>query len=203
VVSLYSDDRFRGYSLSEGRPVAIVDLSYDAPGGFYGAASVSAVAARGEGPRLLGVQLNAGYAARLSSSLTLDLGITHSAYSHYSGLGSQSYTEVYGGIVGKNLSARVAVSPDYFGRGWTAHPEVNGHVSLSSNLDLTGDVGLLVPLGGPFYSKPVYDARFGLNQRIGPLSLHAAFTSRGASRAIYRGHHSSRNALVLGVSYAL
>lgn len=203
MVSLYSDDRFRGYSLSEGRPVAIVDLSYDAPDGFYGAASGSLVAARGEGPRLLGAQLNAGYATPITCGLTLDLGITHSAYSHYSGLGSRSYTEVYGGVAGKNLSARLSASPDYFGRGWTVHPEVNGNVSLSSSLDLTANVGLLVPLGGRFYSKPVYDARLGLNQRLGRLSLHAAFTSRGASRAIYHGRRSTRNAFVFGVSYAL
>ena len=62
VVSVFSDARFRGISLSDGRPVGILDLSYDAPGGLYGAFSGSVVDTRGEGIRALDVVLNGGYA---------------------------------------------------------------------------------------------------------------------------------------------
>src|SRR5436190_194451 len=49
AVSIFSDDRFRGYSLSDGRPVGILDLSYDAANGLYGALSGSVVATRHDG----------------------------------------------------------------------------------------------------------------------------------------------------------
>src|SRR3954451_12073395 len=48
VASTYSDQRFRGYSLSDGRPVGIIDLSFDRAGGFYADASGIVVAARNE-----------------------------------------------------------------------------------------------------------------------------------------------------------
>jgi len=77
AVSVFSDDRFRGYTLSDSRPVGILDLSYDAQNGFYGALSGSIVATRHDGLQPLGLQLNGGYAKRLSSGLTVDTGIVH------------------------------------------------------------------------------------------------------------------------------
>lgn len=202
VVSLFSDDRFRGYSLSEERPVAIFDLSYDLPDGFYAAASASAVAAR-EGVRPLGLQLNGGYARRLNSRLTLDVGAIHSTYSRYSGLtGARDYTEFYAGIAGHNISSRISVSPGYFRAGPTVHGEVDAHYALSRRLSVAGNVGLLLPLGRNYSARPVYDARLGLDRDFGRLSLHAAITSRGAGSSIYQGR-SDRHALVLGASYRL
>lgn len=202
VVSVFSDDRFRGYSLSGERPVAILDLSYDSPGGFYGAISASSVAARGESVRPLGLQLNAGYAKRLGR-LTLDLGAIHSNYSRYSGLaGASEYSEVYAGLAARNVSTRLSLSPGYFKSGATLHGEVNAHVGLSPKLNLVGDLGLLVPLGRNYSGHAVYDARLGLDRNFGRLSLHAAFTSHGRGGNIYHGH-SSRDALVFGVSYRL
>ena len=82
VVSIFSDSRFRGISLSDGRPVGIIDLSYDASNGLYGAVSGSVVDTRDDGVRVLSVTLNGGYATRLRSGLTADVGIVHSRYSH-------------------------------------------------------------------------------------------------------------------------
>jgi uncharacterized protein (TIGR02001 family) len=206
AVSVYSDSRFRGYSLSEERPVAVLDLSYDDPSGIYVALSGSGVASR-EGPRFLGVQVNGGYAKRLHSGLTLDVGAVHSAYSHYSGLGgSRSYTELYAGMTLKSVSSRLSVSPDYFGRGWTVHPEVTGRIQPARNLNISADIGLLIPLRQPTYWKQsytIYDARLGVDQAIGRFTLHGALTSRGKDRNIYTGHRASRNAIIVGLSYAL
>jgi uncharacterized protein (TIGR02001 family) len=116
VVSIFSDDRFRGYSLSEARPVGILDLSYDAPNGLYGTLSGSVVASRHDGLQPLRFAINGGYARRLRSGLTLDLGAVHSRYSEYSGIASDRYyTEVYAGVAGKLLGARISLSPDYIG----------------------------------------------------------------------------------------
>jgi uncharacterized protein (TIGR02001 family) len=207
AVSAYSDSRFRGYSLSEERPIAVVELSYDHPGGVYLALAGSGVAARGEGPQFLGVQINGGYATRLRSGLSLDVGAVHSTYSHYSGLGGgRSYTEVYAGIALKSVSSRISVSPDYFGHGWTVHPEVSGQVQPARNLSINANVGLLVPMSQAGYrvpAHPIYDARLAVDQALGRFTLHGAVTSRGKDQGIYSAGRASRNAFVIGISYAL
>lgn len=208
VVSVFSDDRFRGVSLSDGRPVGIFDLSYDAPGGLYGAVSGSVVDTRGEGIKALGLALNGGYATRLRSGLTADVGFVHSRYSHYSGVASgRAYTEVYAGLAGKLVGARLSVSPNYLGGArWTVHGEINGHVDLSKRLLVDGEIGLLVPLGGGGYqggSRPRLDARVGIAHRLGPVTLHAAFTSRTGDADIYAGRGHGRAAVIVGISTVL
>lgn len=208
VVSAYTDQRFRGYSLSDGRPIGILDLSYDAPNGIYAALSGSVVAARHEGLKGLGLALNGGYARRIGRDLTLDLGAIHSRYSRYSGvITGRSYTEIYAGLAGKIVGTRFSLSPNYIGPArWTLHGEINGHVDLTKDLLLDGAIGALVPLGNRTYqgaARSRWDARVGLAQRLGRLSLHAAFTARGKSPDIYANRRHGRTAIVLGISTAL
>ena len=208
VASVFSDDRFRGISLSDGQPVAILDLSYDAPSGLYGTASGSVVVTRHEGLKALGFVLNGGYAKRFSTGLTADFGIVHSRYSHYSGVASgRNYSEVYAGLSGKLIGARVSISPNYLGmERWTLHGEVDGHLDLTPKLLLDGTIGLHIPLQRGDYSsesRAQMDARISLAQRIGPITFHAALATRTGHSEIYsgRGHH--RTALVVGISSAL
>jgi hypothetical protein len=208
VVSVYTDDRSRGLSISDGRPVGIVDLSYDAPDGIYATVSGSAVATRSEGLKPLGLVLNGGYAMRLSSGLSLDGGVVYSRYSHYSGVGSgRDYAEVYAGLTGKILSGRISLSPNYLGAiRWALHSEVDAHLDLSRKTYLDGEIGALVPLGRNVYEggyRAQLDGRLGISRRLGPATLHAALTGRTGSAAVYglRGH--GRAALVLGISTAL
>jgi uncharacterized protein (TIGR02001 family) len=207
-VSFFTDNRFRGYSLSDGRPVAILDLSYDAPRGFYAAASGSIVATRRDGLQPLGLQLNGGYAKRLSSGLTVDLGIVHSSYSHYSSRGpAKSYTEAYAGLAGKLLSSRIYVSRGYLKAGsWTLYGEVDASVPAGTRLHLTGHLGMLVPLerrgAGETY-RPELDWRLGLARDIGPITVSAAWTGRGRSHDFDRERSYGRSALVLGFTYVL
>lgn len=208
VVSAYTDQRFRGYSLSDGRPVGILDVSYDAANGLYAAASGSVVATPHEGVKGLGLALNGGYAKRLRPDLTLDVGAIHSRYSEYSGIASgRSYTEFYAGLAGKFVGTRFALSPNYIGRAeWTFRGEINAHADLTRDLLLDGSIGALVPLGGANYpraGRAQWDARLGLAQRLGPVTLHAAVTARGKSPDIYAGRRHRRAALVLGISTAL
>jgi uncharacterized protein (TIGR02001 family) len=208
VVSAFSDERFRGFSLSDGRPVGTLDLSYDAPNGLYAAASGSVVASRGEGLKLLGASVNGGYAQRLRSGLTIDVGAIHSRYSRYSGLASRrSYSEVYAGLAGKLFGARISVSPDYLGFAhWTAHAELNGHVDLSRRIFADGEVGLLVPLGAGDYQaslQPQVDARAGIARRFGTITLHMAVTARSGFGDFYAARGHGHTALVLGISTTL
>ena len=206
AVSLFSDLRFRGYSLSDGRPVGILDLSYDAPSGFYGAFSGSVVASRDEGPKPLGLILNGGYARQVSPHMSLDLGVTHSFYSTYSDrAASLSYTEAYAGISGKLVSARLNISPDYV-KGGSAYGEVNANLPLARTLSFTAHAGLVVPFkevhSGYTYSRDI-DWKLGLAKLLGPVSLQAAWTGvRPGREDIYRERNHRRDAFIIGLTYS-
>jgi uncharacterized protein (TIGR02001 family) len=208
-VSIFSDDRFRGYSLSGGRPVGILDLSYDAPNGFYAALSGSVVATRHDRLQPLGVELNGGYAKRLSSGLTTDFGIVHSNYSRYSSrTADKSYTEVYAGLAGKVLSSRISVSPDYLKQGaWTVYGELDANVPARKKLRVSGHVGLLTPLDRRGYSgetlRPELDWRLGLARDLGPVTLSVAWTGISRNRDLDQERSYGRQALILGVTWAL
>lgn len=207
TISVFSDLRFRGISLSEGRPVGILDFAYDDPSGFYADAAASAVLRDGDEPEPLGIQLSGGYARRLKSGTTLDFGMTHSAYSRYSnGVPGRAYTEVYAGISHGALSSRVFVSPHYSVSGrWTAYGEINGNFSPATDWGVNGHVGMLVPLKsevGQSY-RTDFDWRVGVSRTFGPLSLHASWSDGGPGKDHYGGQAHGRSALVLGASWAL
>ena len=188
--------------------MGIIDVSYDASNGIYAAASGLVVAARDVGLKGLGLTLNGGYAKAISPGLSLDIGALHSVYSRHSGLvGGRSYTEAYVGVSSKYVGARLSVSPNYIGPGsWTAHGEVDGHVGLTHTLLLDGSLGILTPIGSRSYqngSHPQWDARIGLSQRVGPITLHAAVTGRGRSSQHYVYRDRDRVAVVLGISSTL
>lgn len=208
VVSIFSDDRFRGVSVSDGRPVGTLDLSYDASNGLYASLAGTLIATGDEGLRALSAAFDVGYAKRLHSGLTVDVGAYHSRYSHYSGLSSgRKFTEAYAGFSGRIVGARISVSPDYFGvPRWTAHGELDAHLDLSRNSSLEGRAGLLVPLSQESYEEDLhtqFDARLGIAQRTGPLTFHAALSGRSGSDEIYRRRGHGRLALVFGVSTTL
>lgn len=206
-VSLFSEASFRGYSLSEGRPVALFNLSYDDPGGAYAAMSASTVLGSDEAIAPLSLQLNGGYAKRLASDIVLDFGVTHSSYSRYASRGSSSYTEFYAGVSRKALSARISYAPHYFVSGYsTIYGEMDANFSPASKLNLNAHFGMLFPIDYPdSFGEPRVqrDWRLGVSRQAGRLSLHAFLTGGGPGRDFYRDHYHSRTRLVFGVSLPL
>jgi len=208
TVSIFSDARFRGYSLSQGRPVGIFDFAYDDPSGFYADASGTGVLQRNGHPAPLGLQLNAGYAKRLRSGTTLDFGVVRSSYSHYSRAeAATSYTEVYAGISRGGLSSRIFLSPHYSETGlWTAYGEINGTISPAAKWSLDGHVGMLVPLKTPRgneHYRTAFDWRLGVSRELGPISLHLAWDQGERGRPYYGDRAGRGRALVVGASLAL
>lgn len=208
TVSIFSDDRFRGYSLSDSRPVAILDFAYDAPSGLYGDASATGVLEQGGKPEPLSIQLTGGYAKRLKSGTTLDFGATHSRYVHYSsGEGGTSYTELYAGVSRGAISSRIFLSPHYFAPGlWTAYGELNGRVSPARDWGLDAHAGLLVPLrtpGGAEHYRAGFDWSIGATRELGRLSLRAAWSEGVRGRGYYPGRVQSSHAFVVGATLAL
>jgi uncharacterized protein (TIGR02001 family) len=206
ATTIVSDNRFRGYSLSDGRPAGILDLSYDDPSGLYGTMSGSLVATRHHGLQPLGLLLNAGYAKRLDTGLTVDVGVTHSRYSRYSNHAAETgYTEVYASLSGKFMTGRIYVSPDYLEHG-SLYGELNGSLPLASNLRLSGHAGLLVPFRRSSYEESYgrdVDWRIGIARQFGPLSLQAAWTAVRPGHESYRYGYHHRDGLVVSMTYAL
>ena len=194
--SLFTDARFRGYSLSSGHPVATFDLSYDDPSGVYGALSATAVLGADEAIAPMGLQLN-----------VFDVGVTHSNYSRYSSRASASYTEIYAGLSRKALSTRISFAPHYFASGYSnLYGEVNANVSPMPKLSLYAHVGLLVPLDYPetgLKPRTQHDWSLGVSRQTGPVSLHAILTGGGPDADYYDDRAHSRTKLVFGVSYPL
>jgi uncharacterized protein (TIGR02001 family) len=207
TASLFSDERFRGYSLSDTRPVAVLDLAYDDPSGFYADASGTVVFQSGH-PAPLGLELNGGYAKRLRSGTSLDFGVTNSIYSRYSGSeAAKSYTEIYAGISRGGLSSRIFFSPHYSESGlWTAYGEVNGSFSPAHKWSLDGHVGMLLPLKTPSGDqryRAAFDWRLGVTRELGPLSLHLSWNEGERGRAYYGDRSRSGRAIVVGASWVL
>lgn len=202
TVSIFSDARFRGFSVSDDHPVALLDLSYDDPNGAYLAASGTAVASS-QGVHPLALKLNGGYARRLSSGITIDTGIVHSRYSHYSSaVSGRAYTEMYGGVAWKSLSARLSVSPHYFETdSSTVYGELEDSLDLARKLRLSGHIGLLVPLRSE--RRPVYDWKIGMSWQFGRVSAHASWTGRRSVTRYEDVYARRTNAVVLGISRAL
>lgn len=172
----------RGYSLSGGRPVASLDLSYDDASGVYAAASGSGVATAHNGVEPLGLQGTIGYTRRLKSAV-LDFGVVNSGYTKYwSGGRSTHYVEGYLGIVMKNWSSHLFYSPDYYRMGGsTLYGEIDGVIRLRTTWRLTGHIGQLQRLDAvpPSGARSHTDWRVGVATRIAGFECQIAQTGGG------------------------
>jgi uncharacterized protein (TIGR02001 family) len=206
-LSLLSDYRFRGSSLSGDRPVLDVAASYDHASGAYLGASVVGVATAHSGLRILGFQEYAGYARRLNTGLTADVGLTHSNYSeYYVGHSETDYGQIYAGLITRHFSTHLYYSPRYFGYPLqTLYGEVEGVIQPARDWRLTGRLGMLTALNGsrrPGLQRTLYDWRIGLATQFKGLNLQLAVTGVGPDTDRDGADRHSREALVFGVTKA-
>lgn len=206
-ISIESDYRLRGYSLSAGRPVATVQASYDDLSGVYASAGASIVFAE-ESVRYLGVIGNLGYARRISPATTLDVGVTRTQFrAPYAGARHYRYTELYVGAIHNPLLARLSYSPDYFAEGaHTLYGELEGFVSVTDDLSISAHAGMLTYISKPYdyriSDSTHYDWRVGAMQRLGNFEVHATVSGGGPGDQYYRGRRHSRTAITAGASYS-
>jgi uncharacterized protein (TIGR02001 family) len=203
TLSVVSDYRFRGVSLSQQKPAAQASVDYDDPSGWYGGLFGSTVelagqsATTGQGVAYLGV------AVPIGGGFHWDVGANYSLFSagrYY------DYGEVYLGVTSLNLNARVHYSPDYFGleRG-SYYGEINGTYPFGDGFALLGHVGVLVPVGhgdiaGSTVRNPV-DARAGIGVEIFTFNVQVAWVGTngsGSSYPVYAGRR--RNTVVVSAS---
>jgi uncharacterized protein (TIGR02001 family) len=196
-IELQSDYRTRGYSLSDERAVATVNLGYDDLSGVYLGGALSGLWSHGQ-PRLLAARGYVGYAARLNRSVSADAGVIQTHYGASSMFGRAiDYTEFYAGVSSAGVSSHVFYSPDYYGTGQaTIYAQIEGGVELDPALSLSGHLGHLEYLEQPpYYPYPSrQDWRLTAVRRVGRTSLSLALSGR-----IERGDNQD-TALVAGVS---
>jgi uncharacterized protein (TIGR02001 family) len=204
TATVVSDDRFRGRSVSAGRPAASFDLGYDAANGAYGGVALSVVAARHDGLQPLAAQFYGGYVRRLQAGPSLDLGLTHVNYTEYwNGERSTQYSELYAGVITRRFATHLYYSPNYFGRdNATLYGEVDAAVTPARNWRLSAHLGVLTILNGPRPGdiRPTqYDWRIGLSTMVKGFQLEVAGSGAGPDRDYYDGEQRSRAGLILAL----
>jgi uncharacterized protein (TIGR02001 family) len=202
AASLQSDLRFRGVSLSDERPSARVTVSYDHPSGWYGGASAAGVEVA-PGQRGAQVLAYGGLAARLGSGLAWDLG---ASAVHFTASSRYDYLEVHAGLAGARWSARVSLSPDYYGSSMrSAYVEVDAAQPVAARLRLFGHAGVLVrgrDDGATGVRGARADVRAGIAAAFDAWDVQLAWV--GAQRDRPNGYAAAydRSTFVLGVTVA-
>lgn len=203
-VSLVSDYYYRGVGYSKGEPVAQFNLSFDTRSGFYAGSFASLLKMSGT-PRGVYAIGYAGYARRMTSGTSWEVGGSNHTFSSMSSL---NYREVYAGLGGERLSGRVSYSPAYLGTAMrTVYGELNGGVALDDNVGLFARVGYLRPVSAiPRYTSGArVDGRIGVAVSIEAWKMQAAWDALHAGKgeyARYSGSIGSRSGLVLTVGRA-
>jgi uncharacterized protein (TIGR02001 family) len=194
-VSIVSDYRWRGYSMSDDRPAAQATLAYDHPSGAYAGLFVSTVrlgAEREAGVQGLGY---AGYSGRLTGGLSWDAGVAYSAFSRPS---SYDYAEYHAGLAHIDWSARLSYAPRYFGRSYSAsYAELNLTPWSDRALAPLLHVGLLHSPDLEYLGlERIWDARIGLAYSVGLTTVQLSWSTASSARTI-TGGYVDRSAWVL------
>ena len=199
--SVMSDYRLRGYSLSHGRPAASARVGYDDPSGLFLDGSAIAFLAPGDSLQWMGAVGAVGYAKRVGGSLSVDAGVLRMQLSSRSSLGrAGGYTEIFAGVTGRALSARLAYSPDYFRPGIsTLYGSVEAVARPAEDWRLFGHVGALTRLRGtPAFpiNATQYDWRAGVSRSLGKLDLELSLSGGGPNRDYYGSTPHDKTAVV-------
>lgn len=203
-IEVTSDERWRGRSLSAGRPAATVSLGYDDRSGIYVDGSATVAALR-SGPDLVSIGVDAGYAQRLQNGLVLDLGLTRREFRGAgSGASGSGYTELYVGASGRSLSGRVLYSPDYLQRGvHTLYGTLDGVVRPLPGWRLLGHAGAMTvlrqrPWGGMTGTQ--LDYSLAVARQIGKVDARLAWSGGGPGKDFYSDRLRSRQAVTVSAS---
>lgn len=176
-MTLQSDYRTRGYSVTRNEPAATVQVSYDGMSGIYANGSLIGSLDEDDRPAVTGAIVNVGYAHKLASGVSLDGGYVHTGYfrsAYAPNRGDVHYDEIYLGAVFHRIAYHVYYSPDYLNTGVaTLYNEVAGSTALADKLQLNGRIGVTSYLGAPaqWRLKTDYDWEVGLARSIGPVTL--------------------------------
>ena len=202
--ALLSDYRFRGISLTSGKPAAQLSATYDDPHGWYAGGTLSAVLAScWQDCGGLQSIVYAGYATQHASGVAWDAGgdfwfsVTGNDY---------RFGEAHLGASYRDTSARVYYAPDYFGQSVSAvYAELNQALPLGSRARLLGHIGWLHTSSSPYGvpSATRADVLLGASIDVEFFELQLTWQHAAARGTAYPAYpNERRNAWVFVVSRA-
>jgi hypothetical protein len=223
AVTLESEYRLRGLALTNGEPDVRFGLSYDQTSGAYAGATAIVGQTAGAGVRALGYVAYAGLAGGTSGGLNWDIGVTNSQIRiylparqdprstrdiSYRRIAAHEYTsnysEVYGGVSIRDISAHLYLSPDYLGQGGkTAYLDVTAAVRPVDGARLYAHAGALTPLSvpaGPNGGRERYDLGAGAVWEFRRGDAQLGWTTTTPPVEYPAGYRQGRSALVLSVT---
>lgn len=202
--AVQSDYRYRGLSLSEGRPTAGLNVAFDHPSGVYAGGTIAAVDTDRHGVKPFGRTVYLGYASRTRGGRTWDVGATNAKIKYYGFANlTVDYTEIYAGSNTEHTSVRVYYAPDYFEQGIkTVYVDLGATYRPRPNWRVFGHLGVLTPVGGRSTARrrDRYDVSAGVATTIKDCELSLT-VSTTTPRTGARGRRLDRNAVVLGGAY--
>ena len=196
-LSVDSDYRYRGLSLSNFRPAVRLNLTYDHASGAYG--GVSLIGTRDAPYGDVGVSSigYVGYAWQMHNGPAWEAGITDT---HIRDGADYHYDEVYGGVIAQAFTARVYYTPHYYGgRMHTMYSEFDTAKRLSSDWRAFLHAGVLTPLNG-LRRRERYDVRAGVAVSLSHYEIQAAWSHTNPVPAYFEHRADDGDALVLSAS---
>ncbi|MEO8926345.1 MAG: TorF family putative porin [Caulobacteraceae bacterium] len=204
--SLATDYRYRGVSLSDGNPTLGVNLSYDQGAGAYVGGSVVGGESAQAGVRILGFTEYLGYAHRIGTDVTGDVGVSDTRFvQYYNSTRFESNTEIYSGFRTRHFSYYLYYSPRYFEGGpSTVYAEINAAYPFAPKWRVFGHLGVLTPLdrAQPYslYRREQYDLRAGVAAAFKGGEAQLAWTSARGGSDPTASNAPDRDALVFAVT---
>jgi len=185
-ITIDSDYRFRGVSLSDSKPSLRLDASLDTRSGWYAGAATTQARTPGGDPyaELLGY---AGCVRPIAAGHSLEFGAN---YSHFVHQGPYDFAEAFAGLLSDSWTLRLNYSPNYFGRDvQTLYLDASGHWRLGERARLFGHAGLLAPVAGGYpgdsdANRPRADILMGMGWGLGDADLRVAWTFASAGGPI-------------------
>jgi uncharacterized protein (TIGR02001 family) len=197
-----SDHRFRGISLSDGKPDVHLDLAWDGAHGVYAGAAASSVELE-RGRRRAELIGYLGYAqAAGKAAAGWEIG---ASAAHFVDASRYDYAELYAGLIGDGWNARLSLSPDYFGQGRrTLYAELNAGRALPGPWRVFAHLGVLDAFGGGAAaqtSRARHDLRLGLGAAHGAWDVQLAFVAGDGEGLYPTPYPGRRRTLVLAASH--
>ena len=203
-VTLLSDFRYRGTSLSDGLPTAQATVAWDRDDGWYGGLQLSRVRFMYPGASF---ELQAipyvGYVHGLPRGLSVEAGVQYTGYSRTHDYGEP---EAYIGLSGRQLRSRLSWTPHYFGQSPAWYAELDGSHALRAPWRVIGHLGVLRNHAYVEYGvgeqRTRVDAAAGIALALHGLDVRATWTtvSGGDHATCVPWQCGARNGWVLSLS---
>lgn len=204
-VSVVSDYRYRGVSLSGNDPAVQASINYDDASGFYAGAFVSTARFSFESSRELQAISFFGYAWRLPSGVSGEVGVDYALFTRTR---DYDYPEVYWGFASGIWSGRLYYAPRYFsGDGNAVYGELNAAQPLSDHFRIIAHGGVLWSKSGNPYDgsgeRTTLDARIGLGVDLDRFSVELSWVGLSNTRSAYPfAGNGRRNGPVVALTLA-